>query len=394
MATISSLVDKRVVIAITDSGICDIFNAFYLTSLLVQAGAKVKLSISASIIDFLSALDTKNFDGNNLSIGYALSSKQENLCKLVGRDTDLLVIAPCNDYAMTELLENLTCRTLTTDPPILIAPVLSNENKNIIDDLVQNGVFIASQLARDYFLKQKDNAKVVRPLEILGYIRMILGRSGKLAGRKIVITAGGTREAIDPVRVITNRSSGKQGYALAQAAIDEGAQVVLISTPTALVSPVGAETLEVNSADEMLEAVLTISVGADALIMAAAVADFRARNIATNKLKKRDGVPEIKLEATPDILAAIALRPEEKQPRLIVGFAAESQDLLKNAISKLESKKANLFVANDITCPDSGLGADSNQVTLLYSDGRREPLPLMSKTDVAEIICDRLAELL
>jgi phosphopantothenoylcysteine decarboxylase/phosphopantothenate--cysteine ligase len=210
---------------------------------------------------------------------------------------------------------------------------------------------------------------------------------------KVVVTAGGTQEAIDPVRVITNKSSGKQGYALAQAAIDAGGTVVLISTPTGLVPPVGARIVPVISAEEMKDAVLKETADADALIMAAAVADFRPKKIEGNKIKKQDGIPQIELEAAPDILSIVAgLR--SGRPRRVVGFAAESRDLIQNAEAKLESKKLDMIIANDISAADAGFAVDTNRVTLLFADGRKQSLPLMGKDEVAETVIEQLAKLL
>jgi phosphopantothenoylcysteine decarboxylase/phosphopantothenate--cysteine ligase len=236
---------------------------------------------------------------------------------------------------------------------------------------------------------------MLEPVEIIGHLRLILGKDGPLAGRTVVISAGGTQEPLDPVRVLTNRSSGKQGYAIAQAALDAGARVTLVTTPTSLTPPVGARVVNVETAGQMLEAVLAESASADALIMAAAVADFRPKRSAKNKLKKRDGIPRVELEATEDILAAVAKQKTgKKHPRILVGFAAESRDLLANASEKLKSKKLDLIVANDITASDAGFGTETNRVTLIFKKGMQESLPLMSKTEVAETIVARLAALL
>jgi phosphopantothenoylcysteine decarboxylase/phosphopantothenate--cysteine ligase len=213
----------------------------------------------------------------------------------------------------------------------------------------------------------------------------------------VIVTAGGTQEPIDPVRMITNRSSGKQGLALAQAALDAGADVTLIVTPTTSGQPfpVGARVLRVNTAKEMSEAVLAECAGADVLIMAAAVADFTVANTAANKLKKRDGIPQITLEAAPDILATVARhRRESNRPRVVIGFAAESKDLLSNAAEKMKSKSLDLIAANDISASDAGFAVDDNRVTLLFANGQTEALPLLSKFEVAEIIVERAAALL
>jgi phosphopantothenoylcysteine decarboxylase / phosphopantothenate---cysteine ligase len=177
--------------------------------------------------------------------------------------------------------------------------------------------------------------------------------------------------------------------------LDAGADVTLISTPTSLAAPVGATMVNVETAKEMLDAVLSESANADVLIMAAAVADFRPRQIAGNKMKKRDGIPHIELEETEDILKTAAdARSGKKRPRIIVGFAAESSDLLGNAAEKLKSKKIDMIIANDISSQDAGFGAETNRVTLLFANGKQEALSLMSKSEVAEIIVKHIATLL
>jgi phosphopantothenoylcysteine decarboxylase/phosphopantothenate--cysteine ligase len=231
--------------------------------------------------------------------------------------------------------------------------------------------------------------------ELIGHIRIILGRRGLLADKKVLVTAGGTQEPLDPVRVLSNRSSGKQGYALAQAALDAGAQVTLITTPTALTLPIGANVIHVETAKQLLDAVLQEFPAQDALIMAAAVADFRPKDVSENKIKKEGGVPQIDLEATDDILKAVAgLRSDAKRKQVVVGFAAESQELLKNASNKLQSKKLDLIAANDISANDAGFSVETNRITLLYPDGRTESLPLISKTEAAGIIIERIAALM
>ncbi|MGD0879493.1 MAG: phosphopantothenoylcysteine decarboxylase, partial [Anaerolineales bacterium] len=176
-------------------------------------------------------------------------------------------------------------------------------------------------------------------------------------------------------------------------AIDAGGTVVLVSAQTVSAAPVGAHHIAVSTAQEMLESVLTESAGADALIMAAAVADFRPKRVAEHKLKKRDGIPQVDLEAAPDVLAAVAAMGS-RRPGVVIGFAAESQDLLKNAAAKLKSKNLDMIVANDISAADSGFGVDTNRVTLLFSDAKKSPLPLMRKDEVAETIIAHLAMLL
>lgn len=208
-----------------------------------------------------------------------------------------------------------------------------------------------------------------------------------LENQRIVVTAGGTREAIDPVRHIGNRSSGKMGYAIAEAARDRGAEVTLIAAPTALPDPSGMEVIHVESVLQMKNAVVTACGNADALIMAAAPADYVPKNPAARKIKKDKDRLTLELVKAPDILS------EVKGDILKIGFSAETEDLIENTIKKLHDKNCDLFVANDVTRAGSGFDVDTNKVTLIDKNGDIEELPLMSKREVAEIILDRVAEL-
>jgi phosphopantothenoylcysteine decarboxylase/phosphopantothenate--cysteine ligase len=230
---------------------------------------------------------------------------------------------------------------------------------------------------------------------LLGYIHQVLGRGGPLAGRRVIVTAGGTQEPIDPVRFVGNRSSGKMGIALAESARDRGAAVTLIHGPLAVPTPVGVECIPAPTAAAMQVAVLDALAEADALVMAAAVADYRPTQAAEQKIKKQGAALAIDLEPTPNILAEVAAR-RSNFPRLlaVIGFAAETEDLLANAREKLARKRLDLIVANDVSQAESGFGADTNRVTLLDASGTVESLPLLPKTEVAEIVMDRVVRLL
>jgi phosphopantothenoylcysteine decarboxylase/phosphopantothenate--cysteine ligase len=233
------------------------------------------------------------------------------------------------------------------------------------------------------------------PDEILDMARVVLGQTGDLVGRRVVVSAGGTREAIDPVRFVGNRSTGKMGYALAVAARDRGAQVTLVTAPTALPDPLAVEMVRVESAAQMRDAVLAACAQADALAMAAAVADYRPSESAKQKIKKGADDLTLQLTRTPDILVEVArLRESGDGPKVTVGFAAETQDLLSNAQEKLQRKRLDLIAANDVTASDAGFATDTNQVTLLSADGTVEALPLMTKEEVAHEIWDRVTQLL
>jgi phosphopantothenoylcysteine decarboxylase/phosphopantothenate--cysteine ligase len=231
------------------------------------------------------------------------------------------------------------------------------------------------------------------PHTILGHIRHSLARGGPLSGSKVVVTAGGTQEPIDPVRYITNKSSGKQGYALAQAALDLGAQVVLISTPTGVPTPIGVELIPVNTAAEMLAAAKEHTRKANVLLMAAAVADFRPAEIAKQKIKKGDQALTLELARTSDILLEISKQKQATGfPKMTVGFAAESENLLANAEKKLKAKQLDLIAVNDISARDAGFSVNTNRVTLLLPDGKQQPLPLMDKVEVAYTILNIVVE--
>jgi len=226
---------------------------------------------------------------------------------------------------------------------------------------------------------------------IIGALRAVLGRHGDLAGFRLVVTAGGTKEPIDPVRYVGNHSSGKMGFAIAEAARDRGAEVTLITAPTELTDPRGVRTVVTSTAAAMCDAVLTECRTADALIMAAAVADYRPKRSEAQKIKKDGMGLTLDLEPTADILEAVR---RSGLDLVRVGFAAESEDLLAHASEKLQRKGLALIAANDITASDAGFGTDANRVVLLDSAGGSEELPLMPKYDVAQRLLDRLSPLL
>jgi phosphopantothenoylcysteine decarboxylase / phosphopantothenate---cysteine ligase len=213
--------------------------------------------------------------------------------------------------------------------------------------------------------------------------------SGDLDGVSVVVSAGGTREALDPVRFIGNRSSGKQGYAIAEAALRRGATVTLVSTTDRPV-PAGAELVAVESAAQMHEAMQALG-DADVIVMAAAVADFRPVESADRKIKKHDGLPQVTLEATPDILAGLGARKPPGQ--ILIGFAAETNDVVANAVAKLKAKNVDAIVANDVSAPQVGFAHDTNEVTILTADGSSQTVSLRSKAEIAEAVLDTVIDL-
>jgi phosphopantothenoylcysteine decarboxylase/phosphopantothenate--cysteine ligase len=394
---------KHILLGVTGS--IAAYKAADLASKLTQAGALVDVILTPAAEKFITSLTFQSVTGRKTFTDAELWGGDAHVLHVgLGHNADLLVIAPCTANTIAKLAHGLadnllTITALAMRSSILIAPAMdagmfehpvTQENIQILSG---RGIHFAGPEQGHMASGLIGLGRMVEPAELIGHIRLTLGIGGKLAGKKIVVTAGGTQEPIDPVRMLSNKSSGKQGYAIAQAGLDAGGTVVLVTAPTSLIPPVGAKVVLVHTAQEMKEVVLVESAGAEALVMAAAVADFRPKIIAGNKLKKRDGIPQIELEATPDILLAAADLGKRK-PRVVIGFAAESRDLLENASGKLKSKKLDMLVANDISGLDTGFGVDTNRVTLLFPNAKEEPLPLMSKVEVAEAIIAHLEILL
>jgi phosphopantothenoylcysteine decarboxylase/phosphopantothenate--cysteine ligase len=397
--------NKHILLGVTGS--IAAYKAADLASKLTQQGAQVDVILTGGAQKFVTPLTFQSVTGRKAYTDADLWGGEAHVLHVgLGRTADLLIIAPCTANTLAKLVHGLsdtllTVTALAANCPLLLAPAMdggmyeapaTQENVRI---LKERGAIFVGPAHGHLASGLTGSGRMVEPVEIVGHIRLALARNGKLAGKRLVVTAGGTQEPIDPVRYLTNRSSGKQGYALAQAALDAGAQVTLVTHPTGLTPPIGAEVVEVRTTQQMLDGVLTACENADGLVMAAAVADFRVKHVAEHKLKKQDGVPQIELEAAPDVLGMVAkLRVRLKRLKIVVGFAAESRELVENAAAKLTSKKLDFIAANDISASDAGFAVDTNRITLLYADGRRESLPLMGKDEVAEAIIERVATLL
>lgn len=399
----SVFTEKHILLGVTGS--IAGYKAADLASKLAQSGSQVDVILTGAGEKFVTPLTFQSVTGRRAYIDSDLWGNEAHVLHVsFGKSADLLVIAPCTAHTLAKLAHGLadnllTVTALAAECPLVIAPAMDGgmfyhpTTQENIAKLKASGAIIVGPAEGHLASGLTGKGRMIEPAEIMGHIRIILGRNGKLAGKKVVVTAGGTQESIDPVRVISNHSSGKQGYALAQAALDSGAEVCLITAPTALPPPVGARVINVNSVQNMLDAVMSES--ADVLIMAAAGADFRPTHIAKDKLKKRDGIPQIELEAAPDILKTVAgSNLEKKRFKVVVGFAAENRDLLENASEKLTSKKLDIIAANDISAKDAGFAVDNNRVTLLFASGTTETLPLMSKMEVAEKIIEHTSRLL
>jgi phosphopantothenoylcysteine decarboxylase/phosphopantothenate--cysteine ligase len=399
------LQNKCILLGVTGSIAC--YKAADLASRLAQAGAQVDVILTQAALQFITPLTFQSITGRRAYVDSDLWGSKGHVLHIgLAHGANLLVIAPVSANTLARLAHGiadnlLSVTALAAACPLLLAPAMDGgmfahpATQANLEILRQRGAQVVGPVEGHLASGQVGLGRMAEPAELLGHIRRLLAKDGPLAGRRLVVTAGGTQEPIDPVRYIANRSSGKQGFALAQAALDLGAKVILVAGVTSLPTPTGAERVEAPTAQEMLQAVLAALPGTDALIMAAAVADFRPTSTASQKIKRKNGLPEIKLEQAPDILAEVARHKQQSGwPRRVVGFAAESRDLLDNAQAKLHNKKLDLIVANDISTADAGFAVDTNRVTLLFADGHSEALPLLDKQEVARLLLERVVDIL
>jgi phosphopantothenoylcysteine decarboxylase/phosphopantothenate--cysteine ligase len=392
------LANKTIVLGVT-GGIAA-YKAADLASKLTQTGAEVRVIMTKSALEFITPLTFESITGNAVITDMFQTTAEHRINHVaLSEVADAIVIAPATANIIAKIAcgiadDMLTCTVLATKAPIIVSPAMhanmyenSITQENIAKLKIRGFTIIEPEVGRlasgGYGMGRLPDTEV-----IIGTIQQVLGKNGDLKGKRIVVTAGGTQEALDPVRYISNHSSGKMGYAVAEAARDRGAKVILITTPTALAIPTGVETIEVQSAKQMRDTVVKATAKADALIMAAAVADYRPKTTAKQKIKKGTGGLTLELVKTPDIVS------EVKGKFLKIGFAAETQDLVANAKKKLTSKALDMIVANDVTSEGSGFGADTSKVTLINKGGKQEDLPLMTKREVADKILDRVGKLL
>ncbi len=396
---------KRILLGLTGSIAC--YKGADLASKLSQMGALVDTLLTQSAQQFISQLTMQSVTGRRAYTDSDLWGSEGHVLHIgLAHNADLLVVAPATANTLAKMAQGLADNLLSVTAlaarcPVLVAPAMDGgmyshpATQANLETLRGRGVILLGPVEGHLASGQSGLGRMVEPAELVGHIRWVLARGGPLEARKIVVTAGGTQEPIDPVRVISNRSSGKQGFALAQAALDLGAEVDLITGPVDLDAPVGARRVNVRTTEEMLSAVRESTIRADALLMAAAVADFKPSLSSDQKIKKESGPPLVELVPTSDILRDIAEQKSKTgYPKITVGFAAESQKLIEYAGVKLASKRLDFIVANDITAGDAGFAADTNRVSLLDAQGEIENLPLMSKYEVAEAVLERVLAIL
>ena len=392
------LENKRIILGVTGSIAC--YKALDLASKMVQAGALVDTVMSYGATQFVTPLAFRSITHREVVTDLFDPDSTYSIEHIeLAQRADLVVIAPATAHCIAKLAagladDSLPTTVLAATAPLLVAPAMDGgmysnaATQENMAKLRQRGVLIAGPASGRLASGLIGTGRLLETPELLGHIAYALGKDGDLAGRTIVVSAGGTMEPIDPVRVITNHSSGKMGYALAEAGRDRGAKVILVAAPTGLPDPALVEVVNVKTAQEMCDAVLQRVKGADALIMAAAVADYRPKNEAEQKIKKSGDNLTIDLAKTKDILEAAT------GDFVKVGFSAETQNLIANAKVKVGSKNLDLIVANDLTDPDSGFGVDTNKVTLIDRDLNVEELAVLTKYEVGHRILDRVSKLL
>ncbi|WP_377864633.1 bifunctional phosphopantothenoylcysteine decarboxylase/phosphopantothenate--cysteine ligase CoaBC [Bacillus sp. R86525] len=392
---------KKILLCVT-GGIA-VFKAAALTSKLTQAGATVKVMMSESAMKFVTPLTFQALSRHDV---YTDTFDEKDSAVIAHIDladwADVVLVAPATANCIGKLANGIaddmiTTTLLATTAPVWIAPAMNvhmYENKIVQKNMMAlkalGYTFIEPGegfLACGYIAK----GRLEEPEVIIGRLEEVFSEQKPLQGKRILITAGPTREKIDPVRFMTNFSSGKMGYAIAEVAASLGADVILVSGPTALNPPLHVTTIQVESAQDMLEAVLQNYQNVDVVIKTAAVADYRPKYVHDNKMKKKNGDAVIELERTVDILRTLG---EKKERQLLIGFAAETTNIEEYATRKLREKNANMIVANDVKAQGAGFGTDTNIVTMYRKDGEIIELPLLTKKEVAREILKQIEMML
>jgi phosphopantothenoylcysteine decarboxylase/phosphopantothenate--cysteine ligase len=376
------------------------YKAAYVTRLLVGAGAEVQVVLTPAAARFVGP-DTFAALSRRPVYTDVFEEPGAVLHVRLAHEADVAVVAPATANVLAKLAHGvaddlLTSTLLESSCPLVLAPAMhegmwtSEATRENVATLERRGARFVGPATGPLAAGDEGIGRMEEPDAILAAVEDVLARSADLAGRRIVVTSGGTHEPIDAVRFIGNRSSGKMGTAIAAEAAVRRAEVVLVSGPSSVPAPGGLRVVEVSTAAEMLAATREALGEADALVMAAAVADFRPASVAEGKLKRRDGVPDVRLEPTPDVLAELS---DALEGRVVVGFAAETRDLERAGREKLEAKRLDLIVVNEVGRAGTGFGSDTNEALILSADGDDAPLATWTKRALAREICDRLVKL-
>lgn len=392
------LKNKKILLGITGS--IAAYKGADLASRLIKEGATVNVIMTDTAASFISPVILSSLTKRKV---YTKLNELNEECKAnhiaLGQSADLIIIAPATAATIARIATGmaddlLSCAALAATCPILVSPAMNEkmyDNKATqanIALLKERGFHFIGPSCGALACGVAGRGRFIGTAKICGAASAILGESGAYAGKKVVVSAGGTREAIDPVRFIGNRSSGKMGNAIALKARDEGASVTLVTAGVLPEEYEGINIIRVENASEMKEAVLKEACGADMLVMAAAVADFKPSEESAEKIKKNSEELNIKLTKTDDILSMVS------GVKVKIGFAAESENLEENASAKLKAKKLDMIVANDITVKGSGFDSESNKAVIIETGGKSSELPLISKAELAEVILEKAAKYL
>ena len=390
---------KHIVVGVT-AGIAA-YKAVDLVSRLYKAGAEVKVVMTRNATKFVSPLVFGEISKHKVAVEMFENVQNWNVEHIAYATwADAYVIAPATANMIAKMSNGiaddmLSTQLLATTAPVFVCPAM-NSNMYTHPTVQENltilrgrGVHVLEPDSGLLACGVEGKGRLPDPQKIMDWVDFHLGKTELLQGKTVIVSAGGTQEAIDPVRYITNRSSGKMGYAVALKAAQAGAKTILVSAPTDLAVPIGVERIIVCSATEMKEAIDSHYDSADAVIMAAAVADYRVAEVADNKIKKQENMT-LELVKNPDILASLG---ERKQQQKLIGFAAETQDVITYGKEKVRKKNLDMLVANDVSKLNAGFDVDTNEVTFIYPGDQIVSLPNMSKLDVAERIIQALADL-
>lgn len=390
---------KHIVVGVT-AGIAA-YKAVDLVSRLYKAGAEVKVVMTRNATKFVSPLVFGEISKHKVAVEMFENVQDWNVEHIAYATwADAYVVAPATANMLAKMAHGvaddmLSTQLLATTAPVFVCPAMNSNMyahptvQENLSTLRGRGVHVLEPDSGLLACGIEGKGRLPDPQKIMDWVDFHLGKTELLAGKTVIVSAGGTQEAIDPVRYITNRSSGKMGYAVALKAAQAGAKTILISAPTGLATPIGVERIIVRSATEMKEAIDSHYDSADAVIMAAAVADYRVAEVADNKIKKQETMT-LELVKNPDILASLG---DRKQHQKLIGFAAETQDVITYGKEKVRKKNLDMLVANDVSKSNAGFDVDTNEVTFIYPGDQIVNLPNMSKLDVAERIIQALADL-
>lgn len=393
---------KKIVLGVT-GGIA-VYKAVDLVSKLRKQGAEVRVVMTEHAQQFVTPLTFKEISGNKVAVSMWNANQEFNVEHIALADwADLFMVVPATANIIAKMAygiadDLLSTTLLAVHSPVIVCPAMNThmyENPATQENIAKiksRGIVVMPPASGVLACGAVGAGRLPEPVDIVNFVKDFFAKTeGDMRGLKVLVTAAGTREPIDPVRYVGNRSSGKMGYSIAQAAAERGAEVTLVTGPSALTPPPNIKVVNVETTQQMMDACLAVYDGCDIVIKAAAVADYRPHDVAAQKIKKKtDDALTVVMDKNPDILKTLG---ERKKGQFLVGFAAETQNLIDNAKEKVTKKNLDMIVANDVTMQGAGFGSETNIVKLIFPDGSIKELPQMSKYDVAEELLNTVLRL-